>query len=279
MIPAVEAKLAFHDEAFISRDAAGEVTGLEPTSILNIHQKAQEREVGILCVTRRGKRGMIAMRNGDWRGEATRWILDMDAYTPTDIPALELENEAHFGDFDSSAVAKNFLPTAKPWMESPESYRLILALIHHVGLNRVKVSAKQAAEILGKHRATGWRTLKALEKLGYYRDGWVDYAVLLVSPDATYESPKLEERTEERRTHRWSVFTREGWAVRVLANQMIRDLPLLRQGPPMKAEFSAHVRDGKQRNVSRAIRYFKEVMEKSGGTGRPLTPNEVALYI
>lgn len=275
MIPKVQELAALHDdgEAYISRDTAGELSGLEPSKILRIHQPTQEREVGILRVTRRGRYAMVPLQSGGWRGEATRWVLDMDAYTPVDIPAVKLETEQCWVDIDAEAVAKNFLPTTDRWAKEPEAYRLVLALIHHTGFARVRVTPQLAAQVLGKHRVTGYRTLKTLERLGLYEDGWVDYQFLLVSPDASDTHDEIKDRTARDRIHRWSVFTREGWMVRVVARQAIENLPLLRQGPPLTPKFSANVRSGESksdRGISRAVRYFKAIFEEPGATGRPV---------
>jgi hypothetical protein len=267
MIPAVEEKLAFHDEAFLPQAVIGECTGLEPTKVLSRYYPKQRKELGIVLLSHRGKFGMVPTKSGDWRGESSRWILDLDAYTPRDIPVMDLETAPYWGDLDHDAIVPAMKPTSNTWAKEPEAYRLALALLHHGGLAKVKVTPYQAAEILGKSRVTGWRTLRKLEQMGLYRNGWADLSILFRDATLAYDHPELTKRTKAHQERRWTVFTKEGWEVRDAARQWREMLPRIDAISPVSKVFAHHVGHP---HLEATVRYVREVFSRPDATGQPV---------
>jgi hypothetical protein len=272
LAPRIEQKLSVGDhriEAYINRDEAAECTGLDSTSILSTYYARQLAEVGIVVRTTKGEFGLVETASGTHRGQATGWALDWDAYTPGDIPELELETEEYLVDVDMQAALAGLAPTTSDWAKEAEAHRLVLALIHHAGLRRVKLTSALAARVLGKSRITGWRLLKRLEKLGFLVDGWLDISALLVDATAVMPHPAHEEAVERRRTVHWSVFTREGWDVRQMVRQAEKSYPELAVAgvlPEYAALFTA-----KRYSFSRTLQYFRRFMEAPDATGRGVT--------
>lgn len=273
MVPAVQALLDMGEhrtQAYISRDAAGEATGLEPSKILSTYYPRQLAEVGIVHLSQRGRYGMVPVSEGKWRGEASRWVLDEDGYTPKDIPVIELETEPYRRDTDVKAIIAAMSPTNAVWAKEPEAYRLAMALLHHAGLNRVKVTPQQAGEILGRSRVTGWRTLRKLVNLGgwpLYADGWVDFSTLFYDANLVWADEALVERAKAAETVRWSVFTKAGWEVRDMAKQwraMLPTLPRLEEVNPVFIENVGH------RRMAVTVRYVRMLFEQPFATGRPV---------
>lgn len=267
LVPEIERKMAQGDResAYISRDQIAEHTGLDASKSIQVYYPRQAAEVGIIHMARKGKYGLVPLDDGNWRGQASGWTADMDAYTPTDIPRMKLETEPLWGDIDRAAVKTALGPTTSTWAKEPEAHRLVLALIHHAGLKRVRLDARTAAEILGKSRVTGWRVLKRLEALGLYLDGWVDISSLLIDRTLVTPHEGHQEVVDAAKLRRWSVFTKEGWAARSMTKQWIRDLPTLRREEVRREHW-----DGLSGTFLRALAYVRDVLDQPFSTGRPV---------
>lgn len=265
MLPEIERKLSVEDrtDAYINREQSAEHTGLPATHILPTYYPKQLAETGIIRMSRQGEFGLVETEDGQWRGKSSGWVADPDAYTPTDIPVLELESEEYILDIEPHLLVAAMAPTTDQWAKNAEAHRLILALIHHVGLKRVKLTARQAGEILARDRVTGWRVLRRLEKLGLYTDGWVDYGVLMVSPDFARADKEHEAKVEKAKLIRWSVFTREGWETKGYATQWVAIKETLAQ-EDVRPEFWA----GLSGTFVNALRYVRDVLAQPYSTGR-----------
>lgn len=259
MLPEIERKLSVEDrtEAYITRDQIAEHTGLAATAVLPKYYPKQLAETGIVRMTRQGRFGLVETEDGEWRGHSSGWIADTSAYTPTDIPQLELETEDYVLDFDRRAIVRGLLPTTNHWAKNINPHRLILALIHHVGIRRVKLDAKTAAEILGACRATGWRVLQQLKELGFYEDGWVDYGLLLVDPQAILADAQHTEQVRLAKVRRWSVFTRAGREIQGYARQWIEIWRTLSE-EDVRPVFWRGMSNG----MTRAVDYVRQVFER-----------------
>lgn len=265
MLPEIERKLSVEDrtDAYINREQSAEHTSLSATHILPEYYPRQLAEVGVVQLSRKGEYGMVETSDGQWRGKSSGWVADQDAYTPKDIPALDLEAEDYVLDVDQQAAVACLAPTTTDWAKNPEAHRLVLALIHHTGLRRVKLTAKQAGQILGKTACTGWRVLRRLEQLGMYVKGWVDYAQLLVDAGAALVEKDHAAKVATGKLVRWSVFTKEGWAHRDTAKQWRDMLPTL-------GEVREEYRDGVGGTFVRALKYVRDVLAQPYSTGRPV---------
>ena len=264
ILPEIERKLSVGDrtEAYITREQIAEHTGLSATHVIPEHYPRQLTEVGIVRMSRQGEFGLVETDDGQWRGKSSGWVADPAAYTPRDIPALELEAEEYILDVDQQAAVASLAPTTANWAKNPEAHRLVLALVHHVGLKRVKLTAKLAGQILGKTTCTGWRVIKRLEKLGLYVKGWVDYATLLVDASFVVADEEHVERVATGKLVRWSVFTREGWETRGYTKQWQDMLGGLGSG--VREEY----REGLSNGFTRALRYVRDVLAQPNSTGR-----------
>lgn len=273
--PEIEQKLSVgdRDAANISREQLAEYTALDASSILPVYYPRQLAEVGIIVMSTKGEYGLVETSNGGFRGNATGWVLDWDAYEPRDIPELALETEEYLVDVDMQALAVSMLPTTSDWAKEAEAHRLVLALLHHAGLRRVKLTSALAAQILGKSRVTGWRVLRRLEKLGFLVDGWVDISPLLVDPTVVYTDPGHEEAVERAKTVRWSVFTREGWDVRQMVRLAKVTYPELAAAGGVRPEY-AKLFTGERFSFSRTLQHFRRFMELPDATGRRLAEGE-----
>lgn len=267
LAPEIEHKLSVgdRDAAYISRDQVAEHTGLSASAILPTYYPRQLEEVGVIRQARKGRFGLVEVAKNFWRGQATGWTLDWDAYTPKDIPALELETEEFWSDTDPEAILKALAPTASTWAGETEAHRLVLALIHHVGLVRVKLDAKTVATVLGKSRSTASRLLKRLEAMDLLVDGWMDIQHLLVDASAVAVDEKHAETVERAKIRRWSVFTKEGWEIQGFARQW-RESRRTMDTTGVRQEYL----DRLGGSIAKAVEYVREVLLAPDATGRRL---------
>lgn len=266
--PEIEQKLSVGErtEAHISRDQISEHTGLSSSSVLPEYYPRQADEVGVIRRVRKGRFGLVELAKNVWRGEATSWTLDWDAYTPKDIPVLALETEDFWVDVDREAVLAALAPTASTWARQAEAHRFVLALIHHAGLRRVKVDAKVVTEVLGTSRSTAYRLLKRLEELGLLADGWMDIQHLVMDASAVQADPEHAESVRLAKVRRWSVFTREGWEVQGYARQALAFRQTVAEDD-VRPEFWGRLGGG----LTKAVDYLREVLSAPDATGRGVT--------
>lgn len=233
-VPLVQEKLAKgFEEAYISREQLSEATGLAAGHILSETYPKQVEEAGMVLMTERGEFGMVGTGER-WRGKACRYVLNPDEYRPKDIPDLELETAPYTHVLDEDAIRSALSPTFTMWERNWRAYRLATALLHHVGVRKVKLNPKQAAEVLGKGRITGWRALRDLAALklarpveGEHNTWWVDLTVAFMDPSWHYKDPETVRRTREAKDLRASIFTVQGWGIRSMARTMRDQLPTL----------------------------------------------------
>lgn len=271
-VPLIREKLALgHEQAYVAREQIADATGLSASRMLVEHYPRQAAEVGIVARVEHGRFGFHERKDGTTRGIASGWILDEDAYTPADVPEMDLVTEPYRLYVQMSVVDAAMSPAEATWAKESRAHRLACALLHHAGLNRVWLTPEQAAEILGCRRFTGRRALKDLERLGLARpheDGWwVDLSPQLYDESALEPHEDLREQAEEHYLLRRSVFTKEGREVRQMAREGRRVLALARErGDVVRPEYAAAV----GRSLRQAVLYFARLVRSDPyATGIP----------
>lgn len=260
------------DQAFVSREALADATGLPPNRVLEYCAR-QEREAGVVLMSSRGSFTRVERPDGSLRGEASGYVLGEPA--EREVPRLELATEPYRIDIEEEAVASAMLPTDWRWAKLPRGHRLAMALLHHAGLNRVRLTVHQAAGILGKSRMTGRRALKDLEGLGLATEDesgwWVDLSPCFYAAEMAYTAPALAERAQDHVHLRNAAFTKEGRELAVMA-RIARDTSARLRGlGRAPTAFSTAI----GRSIRQAVLWhLREVWENPGAWGSGLGPED-----
>lgn len=258
IVPLIREQLAKGFElAYIARERIADATGLNAGHMLVDYYPQQLEEVGIVARVETGRFGLHERKDGTTRGVASGWVIDEDGYTPTDVPVMELVTEPFHVHVQMSTVDTCMSPIHWVWAKEQRAHRLACALLHHAGLNRVWLTSKQAGEILGCNRVTGWKALKDLERIGYAEphDGgwWVDLSAQLYDETMYEPHEDVQQQAEEHALLRTSVFTKEGREARQTAREARRILALARErGDVVRPEYAAAV----GRSLRQAVLYF-----------------------
>lgn len=254
-----------HEQAYISREKIADLTGLGASKILPEVYPKQLAEVGVVHKVSDGQFGLHETRSGALRGIASGWIVDWSGWTPKDLPEVQLVTEpGRFSDVSWADAEAMLDPTDVTWAKEARAHRLACALTVHGGLNRMWVTAKLAAEILGKGPVTSWRALKDLERLGFadHGDGgwWVDLTLLFAMGKAGAAiHPDLHQRQQDHELLRESVFTKAGWEVRKLAKKALEVLAWARAAKERVNQVWA---DTGGRSLRAAVLYFMRDRER-----------------
>jgi hypothetical protein len=263
-------------EAYIARETIAGATGAAACNVLGSTYPQQLAEAGIVTMTSRGEFGMHRRKDGTLRGKACGWAVDWDGYTPGDVPELELESEPYLIDIDEKAVAGAMSPVAHTWARYGRAHHLAMALLHHCGFARVRMTPELAAEVLGKSRITGWRALRDLVSLGLAsKDGghyWVDVSALFYDASLVRTHPEVEQRRQEAHLLRESVFTEKGWAVRSMARIARETLARLQGLSGALRAVAGRYTAAVGRSLRSAVLFhMREGRDDPGSTGADLT--------
>lgn len=205
-------------EAFISRETLAAATGLHPSDVIE-YARRQEREAGAVVMTSVGEFSTEHHEESRTGRKACGYALG--EYEPQDLPQIAVPVRPYVIDIDHEAIADAISPVSDYWLKEVRAHRLVMALLHHGGLNSWGLTPALAGEILGRSALTGRRALADLERMGLCskegRTFWVDVSSLFYDSSLNREHPEVAERLRDAEALKASSASPRGWEVRNLA--------------------------------------------------------------